>query len=57
MFREEGKTTALAIGQQFKKLAERQLGGGFMASLAVSGQALLLRSRTHLYRVESKRAR
>jgi outer membrane protein assembly factor BamB len=51
-FSEEGKTTVLATGRQFKKLAESQLGDGFMASPAVSGNALFLRSRTHLYRVE-----
>jgi outer membrane protein assembly factor BamB len=52
LFSEEGKTTVLATGRQFKKLAESQLGDGFMASPAVSGQALVLRSRTHLYRIE-----
>jgi outer membrane protein assembly factor BamB len=49
---EEGKTTVLAAGREFKKLAENQLGDGFMASPVVSGNALFLRSRTHLYRVE-----
>jgi outer membrane protein assembly factor BamB len=49
---EEGKTTVLATGREFKKLAENQLGDGFMASPAVSGPALFLRSRTQLYRVE-----
>ncbi len=52
LFSEEGKTTVLASGREFKKLAESQLGDGFMASAAVSGNALFLRSRTHLYRVE-----
>lgn len=52
VFSEEGKTTVLATGRQFQKLAENQLGDGFMASPAVSGDALFLRSRTHLYRLE-----
>jgi outer membrane protein assembly factor BamB len=52
LFSEEGKTTVLAAGREFKKLAENQLGDGFMASAAVSGEALYLRSRTELYRVE-----
>ena len=52
LFSEEGKTTVLATGREFKKLAESQLDDGFMASPAVSGKALFLRSRTHLYRVE-----
>jgi outer membrane protein assembly factor BamB len=49
---EEGKTSVIAAGREFKKLAENQLGDGFMASPAVSGKALILRSRTHLYRIE-----
>ena len=52
LFSEEGKTTVLATGREFKKLAENQLGDGFMASPAVSGEALYLRSRTQLYRVQ-----
>jgi outer membrane protein assembly factor BamB len=51
-FSEEGKTTVVAATREFKKLAENQLGDGFMASPAVSGRALYLRSRTHLYRIE-----
>jgi outer membrane protein assembly factor BamB len=52
VFSEEGKTTVLAAGREFKKLAENQLGEGFMASPAVAGKALFLRSRTQLYRLE-----
>jgi outer membrane protein assembly factor BamB len=52
LFSEEGKTTVLAAGREYKKLAESQLGDGFMASPAVAGNALFLRSRSHLYRVE-----
>jgi len=51
-FSEEGKTTVIAAGREFKKLAENQLDGGFMASAAVAGRALYLRTKTHLYRVE-----
>lgn len=51
-FSETGKTTVVATGRKFEKLAESELGDGFMASPAVSGNALFLRSRTHLYRVE-----
>ena len=49
---EEGKVAVLAPGREFKLLAENQFPDGFMASPAVSGQALYLRSKTHLYRVE-----
>lgn len=52
-FSEEGKTTVVAAEMRaFHKLAENQLGDGFMASPAVSGRALFLRSRSKLYRIE-----
>ena len=51
-FSEEGKATVIAAGREFKKLAESTLADGFMASPAVAGRALFLRTRTHLYRVE-----
>ena len=51
-FSEEGKTTVIAADREFKRLAENQLGDGFMASPAVSGKALFLRTRTELYRIE-----
>lgn len=50
---EEGKCTVVAAGREFKKLAENTLSDGFMASPAVSGQSLILRTRTHLYRIEN----
>lgn len=49
---EEGKTTVVAASRTFRKLADNELGDGFMASPAVIGDALVLRSRTMLYRVE-----
>jgi outer membrane protein assembly factor BamB len=53
-FSEEGKTTVVAADTRtFRKLAENQLGDGFMASPAVSGRALFLRSRSKLYRIEA----
>jgi outer membrane protein assembly factor BamB len=48
---EEGKTTVLAPGRTFKKLAENKLDEGFMASPAVAGKAFFLRTKTHLYRI------
>ncbi|MCA1648794.1 MAG: PQQ-binding-like beta-propeller repeat protein [Acidobacteria bacterium] len=51
-FSEDGKTTVIAAGRQFKRLAENQLDEGFMASPAIAGSALFLRTRTHLYRIE-----
>ena len=42
----------LEAGREFKVLAENFLDDGFMASPAVDGRALYLRTRTHLYRIE-----
>ncbi len=49
---EEGKTIVLKAASEFEILAENKLEDGFMASPAVSGNALFLRSRTHLYCIE-----
>jgi outer membrane protein assembly factor BamB len=54
-FSEDGKATVIEAGRTFKKLAENTLDEGFMASPAVDGQALYLRTRSHLYRIESSR--
>ena len=44
-------TVIEAVGQ-FKVLAVNRLDAGFMASPAVVGKALILRTKTHLYRIE-----
>jgi outer membrane protein assembly factor BamB len=49
---EEGKTTVIEAGREFKVLAQNELGSGFMASPAIAGSALFLRTRSHLYRIE-----
>jgi outer membrane protein assembly factor BamB len=49
---EEGQVTVIRPGTQFEPLAVNQLDGRFMASPAVAGKALFLRTDTHLYRVE-----
>lgn len=51
---EEGRVAVLTAGRTFEKLADNHLDGGFMASPAVSGNALFLRSKTHLYRVDAE---
>jgi outer membrane protein assembly factor BamB len=48
-FDEAGKTTVIEAGRSFRVLAENHLDEGFMASPAVAGRALFLRTRTHLY--------
>jgi outer membrane protein assembly factor BamB len=52
-FSQDGTTTVLKPGRTFEKLATNKLDTGFMASPAVAGKALYLRTRTHLYRVEA----
>jgi outer membrane protein assembly factor BamB len=52
-FDEEGKTTVIEAGRAFRVLAENKLDDGFMASAAVAGNALILRTRTHLYSIRN----
>ncbi|MEW5978932.1 MAG: PQQ-binding-like beta-propeller repeat protein [Acidobacteriota bacterium] len=52
LFSQEGKTSVIAPGKTFQLLEENMLDEGFMASPAVAGNALFLRTRTHLYRIE-----
>jgi len=55
-FSQEGKTTVVAPGRKFKKLATNQLDEGFMASPAVVGKSLILRTTKDVYRVEKQAA-
>jgi len=48
-----GKTTVLKTGRTYELLGTNVLDDGFMASPAVSGKALFLRTKTSLYRIES----
>ncbi|MEI6605751.1 MAG: PQQ-binding-like beta-propeller repeat protein [Verrucomicrobiota bacterium] len=50
-FGEEGAVPVIAAADEYKLLATNQLGDGFMASPAVYNNSLILRSRTHLYRL------
>ena len=51
-FNENGHGTVIEAVRAFKVLAANKLDGGFMASPAVAGRALFVRSKTHLYRLE-----
>ena len=55
-FSQEGKATVLKASPTFEILSTSRLDGGFMASPAVDGDALILRTRSHLYRIENKTA-
>ncbi len=52
-FDQEGKATVLRASRKYEVLAENELDEGCMASPAVSGDALFVRTRTHLYRIEA----
>lgn len=50
----EGVTTVIEAGKEFRLLHKNQLQGAHMASAAVDGQALILRTDGALYRIEKK---
>ena len=50
---QDGTTTVLKPGRNLEVLATNKLDSGFMASPAADGKTLYLRTKTHLYRVES----
>ncbi len=52
-FSREGVTTVFQAARKYEVLATNVLDSGFMASPAVSGKALFLRTKEHLYRIES----
>ena len=51
-FSEDPVATVIAPGREFRKLAENELEAGCLASPAVAGKALFVRTKTHLYRIE-----
>ncbi len=52
-FAQDGKTTVVRAGRQFEKLAENQLEGNVVATPAIVGGAIYLRTDTHLYRIQN----
>ncbi len=50
----KGETTIIEPGRTFRALAVNKLDGGFFASPAVSDASLLLRTKTHLYRIQGE---
>jgi outer membrane protein assembly factor BamB len=51
-FNRDGAAFVLAAGRQAKVLAHNQLDSGCMATPAIAGKALYVRTKTHLYRIE-----
>jgi outer membrane protein assembly factor BamB len=52
-FDRDGGSTILNPGRKFDAIATNTLDNGLMASPAVHGRALILRTKTHLYRIEN----
>jgi outer membrane protein assembly factor BamB len=51
-FNREGETIAIKPGREYFELAKSKLDGRYFASAAVVDDALILRTDTHLYRIE-----
>ena len=49
---ENGEATVILAGRTFERLAVNQLDGRTLASPAIDGRAIYLRSDSHLYRIE-----
>jgi outer membrane protein assembly factor BamB len=52
-FNQTGASVVLKPSRTYEVLATNQLHDGFMASPAVLGKALILRTKTHLYRIDA----
>jgi len=52
---DDGRVIVIAVADKYQQLAVNRLDGRLMASPAVAGDALILRTDTHLYRIESPR--
>jgi outer membrane protein assembly factor BamB len=48
---EEGVTTVVAPGKEFRRLSASRLDGAMLATMAVSNGSLFIRTDTHLYRI------
>ncbi len=51
---EDGHTRVIALGREFKVVAESDLGEPVMASPAISGDVLYMRGRAHLFAIGKK---
>ena len=51
---ENGEATVIKAGRSYEKLAVNQLDGRTLASPAIDGRAIYLRTDSHLYRIEER---
>jgi outer membrane protein assembly factor BamB len=54
LFSQEGKSFVGEVGKGWKLLATNKLDAGCMATSAIAGKSLFIRTKTHLYRIEKK---
>jgi outer membrane protein assembly factor BamB len=54
LFDEKGTSTVIRPGPTYHRLAVSKLDAGCMGSPAVSGNALFVRTKTHVYRIQAK---
>ena len=47
-------TTVIAPGKEFRRLAANLLDGAMLASMAVSGGAIFIRTDSHVYRIQTR---
>jgi outer membrane protein assembly factor BamB len=57
LFSETGHATVIAAGRQYRELAVNELKDGCLASPAVSGKSIFVRTKTHVYRIEEPQGR
>lgn len=55
-FSQAGVIPIFKASREFELVAENKLDDGFIASPAVAGKALILRSKSHVYRIEKRSA-
>ena len=53
---EEGVTTVIAPGKTCRRLAMNRLDGITLASMAVSGGSIFIRTHSHVYRIGAQQA-
>ncbi|MEO8269141.1 MAG: PQQ-binding-like beta-propeller repeat protein [Aureliella sp.] len=53
LFDEEGKTTVIKAGREFVEVSVNELAEGCNASPAIAGDAFIVRTSAHLYRIEN----
>lgn len=51
---QEGDVVVFKAAREFELVAENKLGEGFWASPAVAGKSLIVRTKSHLYRIEKR---